>query len=413
MPNPLSPTSVDEIKEIVRDAIARDAPLEPLGGGTRVHVGYEPGRPLTPVSLAGMNEIIDYAPEDLVIVAQAGITLSRLDAVLAAHNQALPLEVANPEARTLGGVIASRADSLNRAANGSVRDWLIGCRVVGGEAEEIVAGGKVVKNVAGYDLPKLYCGSWGTLGIIHQAAFRVGPRPERARQLLVSLNTDCEIDDAVGRLQAAVSPTFAYLLNTDAARAILGGDAPPARFLAVGFDGHGAAVDAQCARAKSAIAADAFQIIDLTDEVGARMRVLLRDIPAQFAEQTLRLSVLPSQTGALARILEWTARKHGFSARIAGDAVVGIVWMHMSPRDSDESDIDAVDRRRLRLLPDLLDKIDRAGARCVFERMPKRPTEAEHPIWTPEPESAKWTRQIKSRLDPHGVFRPGRFLDRV
>ncbi len=134
--------------------------------------GMPPDLPLTPVSLRRLSSVIEYNPADLVVVAEAGMTLLSLQSVLAEHGQTLPLEVAFPETQTLGGIVATRAGSLTRAGSGAVRDWLIGCNAVGGDGQVIVGGGKVVKNVAGYDLPKLYCGSWGTLGILTQVAFQ-------------------------------------------------------------------------------------------------------------------------------------------------------------------------------------------------------------------------------------------------
>ena len=146
-----------------------------VGWGNAAGLGYPPRRYDLALSTERLNHITEYVPADLTVTAQAGVTLAQLQETLAAHGQFLPLDVALPERQTLGGIIAARADSLRRLAWGSVRDSLLGVTVINDRGERIKGGGKVVKNVAGYDLPKLYCGSLGTLGLIAEATFKVAP----------------------------------------------------------------------------------------------------------------------------------------------------------------------------------------------------------------------------------------------
>jgi glycolate oxidase FAD binding subunit len=130
------------------------------------------------VSLARMDRIIAYEPDDMTVIAEAGITLGALNRRLAEHRQRLPLDPANPGATTLGALIgASQAGPL-RLSEGTPRDLLIGVRFVGHEGRAVHGGGRVVKNVAGYDLMKVMTGSFGTLGIITEAAFKLRPIPE-------------------------------------------------------------------------------------------------------------------------------------------------------------------------------------------------------------------------------------------
>jgi glycolate oxidase FAD binding subunit len=408
----IAPSSVAELEDVVRAAIADRQPIEPVGGGTQLDVGYPPVRPLREVSLSSMRAIVEYSPQDLVVVAEAGMTVAGLQDVLSEHGQTLPIEVANPERQTLAGVVASRANSLSRSSNGSVRDWLIGCRVVGGEGVRLSAGGKVVKNVAGYDLPKLYCGSWGTLGVLYEVAFKIAPVVESSSVILVSLNSERNSEEALDILHSKVEPAFTYLLNADAARVVLGDDAPQAQFLVIGFDGQSEAVAALVGRAKDALFEDAYQIIDLTADVACRLRNLLRDLSQRSAPLTVRCNILPSQVGAFARMLEWTSRRAGFSATVFADAAVGIVQAHIYPRDPEPADGEP-NRRWIKLYPDLRDKIDRVGGSAVFERMPSSWREADYPVWSPVLEDIAWMRALKARLDPHGVFRPGRYVGRI
>ncbi len=322
--------AAQQLQNQVHEAISTQTPLEPVGGCTQLHVGFESSKPLREVSLADLTGIIDYAPEDLVIVAEAGMTMTQLQGTLKTSGQVLPLEVALPDRQTLGGVVVTRANSLIRGDSGSVRDWLIGCQVIGGDGQIIAGGGKVVKNVAGYDLPKLYCGSWGTLGIITQVAFKVAPLRPSSSTLLVTLDAKRNAEDALDAIHRHMTPSFSYLLNPSAARAVLGDGVPDAQCLAIGFDGQPEAVEALTKQVIALVEPFAFQIIALPDAVAAKFRANLRDLPLHVAPLTARFNILPSQVGAFARMLEWIANRGGIeSAQVFADTGAGIVWAHI------------------------------------------------------------------------------------
>src|SRR5207253_9213768 len=128
--------------------------------------------------LRGLAEVIDYPARDMTITVQAGITLARLQALLATEKQRLPVDVPHPDRATLGGALATNASGPRRLGFGTLRDYVIGMTVVNDEGQEVKAGGRVVKNVAGYDLCKLHVGALGTLGVISQATLKLRPRPE-------------------------------------------------------------------------------------------------------------------------------------------------------------------------------------------------------------------------------------------
>jgi glycolate oxidase FAD binding subunit len=125
-----------------------------------------------------MNRIVAYEPDDMTVIAEAGITLGALNQRLAEHRQRLPLDPRGPGATTLGALIGAAQAGPLRLSEGTPRDLLIGVRFVGHEGRAVHGGGRVVKNVAGYDLMKVMTGSFGTLGIITEAAFKLRPIPE-------------------------------------------------------------------------------------------------------------------------------------------------------------------------------------------------------------------------------------------
>src|SRR6266851_6397233 len=174
------PATVTELGDVVRRAAENGLGLFPRGGGTHSHIGYAPAKPGFAVDMTAMDQVIDYPARDMTITVQAGITLAKLQAILAAENQRLPIDVAEPERATLGGAIAVNASGPRRFGFGTLRDYVIGISFTNDEGNEVKAGGRVVKNVAGYDLCKLQIGAFGTLGIITQVTLKLKPLPEDA-----------------------------------------------------------------------------------------------------------------------------------------------------------------------------------------------------------------------------------------
>lgn len=173
----LCPPSLGALQALVAENDPRT--VVPLGGGTRMELGNAPRGPFVAVDLsAALAGPIEHQRDDLTIVAPAGVTLAAIQAVLAPHGQWLPLDPPQAERATIGGVLAVGAGGPLRTRYGLPRDLLLGLTILRGDGELVKAGGRVVKNVTGYDLMRLTCGSLGTLGLITEVALRVFPRPE-------------------------------------------------------------------------------------------------------------------------------------------------------------------------------------------------------------------------------------------
>ena len=388
------PETVQQAQAIVRAASGLS--LVPWGGGTRQSLGFPLERYDLALSTAKLTRITEYIPADLTVTAQAGLTVAELQKSLAEQGQTLPLEVALPSQQTLGGVIAARADSLTRFARGSVRDCLLGVTVINCRGEAVKGGGKVVKNVAGYDLPKLYCGSLGTLGLIAEASFKVIPLPEASATALLPLPADFNTEDVLDTLLGSdLTPTFLFLLNPEAARAIVP-ESEPVQYVIVGFDGNPEAVDWQV----KTLGADA---LDSTTALEVRSR--LRDFGLDAAPMTASFHILSSQVGAFSRMVEWTARRAGFTASVASDAALGLMTAHFVPIRA-EADWSA-------FYVDLKDKADRCGGSFRIERMPETLREQDTPVWSPILPDFRLMTRLKEQLDPERMWNPGRFLGRL
>src|SRR5437764_5476435 len=184
------PSSAAELCDTVRRAAAGGQAVFPLGGRTMLGVGKPPDRPGVGVDLTGLAEILDYPARDMTITVQTGITMARLQEVLRGEGQRLPVDVPRPERATLGGALAVNVSGPRRLGFGTLRDYVIGISTVNDEGQETKAGGRVVKNVAGYDLCKLHVGALGTLGVITQVTLKLRPLPEESALVV------CRCDEA-------------------------------------------------------------------------------------------------------------------------------------------------------------------------------------------------------------------------
>ena len=192
-----TPATAQEVAEVVTWACAEDEPLELRGGGSKRPFG-RPVQAAHTLDLSRLSGVLDYEPAELVLTAQAATPLADIQALLAEHSQMLAFEPPDfrallgttGRAQTLGGVLACNLAGPRRIAAGAARDHFLGFHAVNGRGERFKAGGKVVKNVTGYDLCKLLAGSHGTLAALTEVSVKVLPRPETERTLVFWDRTD-------------------------------------------------------------------------------------------------------------------------------------------------------------------------------------------------------------------------------
>src|SRR4051812_21259201 len=186
------PPDEAEVASVVREAAARRTPLAVEGGGTRRGLG-RPMQTAATLSTAKLRGVTLYEPTELVLSARAGTPLAEVEALLAKHGQRLafepmdhrPLQGSGGEP-TLGGIVAANVSGPRRIEAGAARDTLIGVRAVTGRGEAVKSGGRVMKNVTGYDLVKFLAGSYGTLAVLSEVTFKVLPKPETEATLVLS-----------------------------------------------------------------------------------------------------------------------------------------------------------------------------------------------------------------------------------
>jgi glycolate oxidase FAD binding subunit len=188
---------IPQICQRVAEAAARKTKLRIRGGGTKDFYGRAPqGEPL---EVSGYSGIVAYEPKELVLTVRAGTALAEVEEALARERQMLPFEPPHFDTArraTIGGIVASGLSGPRRPYAGSVRDFVLGTRIVNGKGEDLSFGGRVIKNVAGYDVSRLMVGALGTLGVLLQVSFKVLPRPPAEATLAFELDADAAIQQA-------------------------------------------------------------------------------------------------------------------------------------------------------------------------------------------------------------------------
>lgn len=372
-----APTTQDEIAAIVAQADAAGQAVIPWGGGTAQDYGYPPRRADVLLDLSTFNRILAHEPGDLTVTVEAGATLADVQAILAKENQFLPLDPPYADRATMGGIIATDACGPSRVGYGSVRDWLIGLTVVDPQGRVVKGGGKVVKNVTGYDLPKLHVGALGTLGVIVEATFKVAPKPETTRALLF-------------RLTRADNDTVAALLNALNTRRVapalsLLHEANGQRHLFITWSGPQEVVDGECNGAT-----------DLCGELGISAPFPL-DSDFAVAEPSptdchIRLRVSPSDA--------W--RTHcavaalGISETIQTLVPLGLIEVSCASVDSARTLLNWTSKTNASI----------SGVHAPFALR----AEANIALWHPLPPAFPLMQRLKETLDPNGTLNPGRFV---
>lgn len=303
MTMPMRPTRAEDLRDIVADAARDVRPIEVVSGGSKRAIG-KPGRPASAVELGELTGVIDYVPSELVLTVRPATPLAEIEDLLASNCQMLAFEPwdhaslfgsAEPAA-TIGGVVAAGVAGPRRVSAGGARDHLLGFEAVSGRGEIFRAGGKVVKNVTGFDLSKAIAGSWGQLAIMTEMTLKVLPRPKSVVTLAF---TGLDAEAAVRAMSAGLGSRNAVAA---AAHAPASGGRPS--LTALRIEGFAASVEARAAALIDELR-DQGTLHELsTSDAADLWRSVTKAIPLADAEALWRVHIAPSQTSGLARSIE-------------------------------------------------------------------------------------------------------------
>ena len=394
----VTPADEAAVAEVVRDAYEAGTPVYPIGGRTSLDYGVHPSRPGIGLSLEKLNRVIDYPADDMTITVQPGITIAELANYLSVKSQWLPVDVPRASRATVGGVVATGPSGPRRYAHGTLRDYVIGIRVVDGLGTAFCSGGRVVKNAAGYNLCRLMVGSLGTLGVITQVTLMVRPLPETSALVACELAEFRAAERLLSELvQTKTMPAAIELLAGQAPE-----DNPPmgpmpqssvARLI-VGFEGSRAEVDWMVRRLEDEWRQQGvLSLTTIRDAEAGPLWDWLTDFSAQ-----VQIGVSPGATAEMAgRLLQLDP-----DCAIRARAGNGVIRAGFSPA--------VLGRFGEFLSSRLRPVVTDAGGRLVVVSCPDGAELSGRDVWGPPGDGAAVMRAIKDRFDPKGLLNPGRFI---
>ena len=421
----VQPDTADHVAAVLQWAQRERLAVLPRGSGTKIGLGGIAKRLDIVLSTSRLTRVSEYDVANFTLTAGAGMTFSQVAQLTAAHRQMLPLQYPC-SAATLGGLIAANAYSPKRRLYGGVRDLLLGLRIALPSGEVAHFGGKVVKNVAGYDMCKLFLGSLGALGVIVEATFKLYGLPERDETLLAAFPARGQGAAAVAQLMGTqLLPAHILLLNPKAARAVapqVATQLPTGEaLLLVNCEGMDEAVERQLAdiaRICQGHGASTAQV--LSGEAQLQLRAHLEAMtlsppppPSPLEGEgagggalRVRLGTLPSQVYTVMEAVAQALDPMAPGAMIIGDCGVGLVILCLGP---DELAAGAIDEPLLRALRELSALVVAHGGYTIVESAPPE-VKTQLGVWGPPPSSFALLKALKHRFDPEAILSPGRFI---
>jgi glycolate oxidase FAD binding subunit len=412
------PAETDQVSEILRFATSEKLAVIPVGGGTKLGIGAAPARYDIALDLSRMNRVLAYDPHDLTLGVEPGVGIQSLLETLARERQFLPLAVPFLDRATMGGIVATNSSSPMRHAYGAVRDFCLGMEFVTGDGTRAKSGGRVVKNVTGYDLHKLLIGSLGTLGVITRVNFRTFPLPPAQGTFVVTFRTGSEASDFCLKVShSALTPQILEIADPGAARFLYAGDssegaATRAWSVVVSVAAPAAVVDRharELSRLAEGACAQKFETLDESGGVSllARIRefsrLVLEAVPSALV---FRLGVLP---GGIASVLQKSAE---IAERSSFDLATltcasGIVYAAFLPRAAAEYSVATSAQIAKDVLQ--LNAIPEAGVKAMLEWCPAEAKRLAGDPWGLPRADLALIRRVKDSFDPQRVLSPGRF----
>ncbi len=397
----LRPLHEEQIADIIKEANANDIPLNIIGNGSKKSVG-RPSTAAQSISMDRLRSITLFQPNEMVISALAGTPVSFIEHRLSHENMELafePLDLGPALGQiagqsTIGSVFATNISGPKRIRNGAARDHLIGIRGINGRGESFKSGGRVMKNVTGYDLVRGLCGSWGTLAIMTEVTMKVVPKAEESRTLFIEGLDD---DLAINALCAAMATPFEVSGTTHLQKEFVSRLHNPEfnqlnnAITAIRIESFPSSVSYRAKRLKKELSPFG-NIYELDDTRSRAFWDEMRNLSylEGHDDPVWRISVAPRDGAKLISILS-----HDMDCRAAYDWSGGLIWLEVDQ----SSDASASDIRRV---------IARLGGHATLIRATEE-TRASINVFHPlEHTQNIITRAIKKQFDPKGILNPGR-----
>ena len=400
-----TPSAIEDAAQIVAAANQHDLQVMAYGGGSHTNLGGLADQIDVLIRTSKLTRLLEHEAPDLTCRIEAGITLADLQAQLAKQGQRLALDPPEAAQTTIGGILATNASGPRRLRYGTARDLVIGLHVIQANGEIARSGGRVVKNVAGYDLNKLYIGSLGTLGLIAEANFKLHPLPAEERTLLLTYtNAEDAMHTAIDITRSQLTPSALELIDSGAASDMsdfFGQHLPGNGWtLAINFEGSTTTISRQIdetyllARKYNALLDD-----ELEGEQQERFWQAVRE--HMQGTVTCKAAILVSHIVPYLQHIERICHSQDLEAAIVAHAGNGILFIELRPGDATQRLVDAINALRIHA--------QEARGSLVVECCPveiKRRID----VWGEPGTDFRMMQRLKQQFDPKGTFVKGRFL---
>ena len=405
MPDSVKPPDAKGVQEVVQWVLAEEKTLEIAGGGSKRAIGRPTQVDLT-LELSALSGVTLYEPEELVLSARAGTPLAQIEALVASKNQQLAFEpmhcgkiLGGSDAHaTIGGALASNLSGPRRVTAGAARDHFLGFSAISGRSEMFKSGGRVVKNVTGYDLCKLMAGSWGTLAVMTDVTLKTLPKPEVEATVLVrGLQPQTAIRVMASAMNSGCDVSGAAHVPQDIVRSVPVADVSDAGASITALRVEGFAPSVAHRRVMLEQLASPFgELSLLSTETSPSFWRAVRDVTPFAAEPTAterplwRISVAASRGAELAGRIGAAAQ-----TQMLFDWAGGLVWVAFAPCEDAGAGIVA-------------SAVAAMGGHATLVRAPAAIRAKVDVFWRGEPALAALTSRVKGSFDPKGVLNPGR-----
>jgi glycolate oxidase FAD binding subunit len=409
------PADAAQISEVIRFAIAEKLAVIPCGGCTKLGIGFPPARYDIALDLTRMNRVLAYDPRDLTLGVEPGARIEDLLRVLAEHKQFLPLAVPFSDRATIGGIVAANSSSPLRHSYGGVRDFCLGMEFVSGDGNAAKSGGRVVKNVTGYDLHKLLIGSLGTLAVITRLNFRTFPLLQAHGTFVASFS---EAETAFGFSRdiahSVLTPQIVEVADPGAAHFLFSGPTParitPQQWsVIISASGQPSVVDRHARElGHMASAANADEFVRLNDEEHSSVLTRIREFPRLILEAAptamiFRISILPTAMAPLlTRLHQPAAQNHLVFAALTRAS--GIVYAAFLPEEGVSTPFAALATTSI----EIFQACSENGGQAMIEWCPAEVKRAAGSVWGPARKDFALMQRVQNVFDPQSILSPGR-----
>jgi glycolate oxidase FAD binding subunit len=410
----VAPRTPEEAGALLKEANAQNWTIVPFGSGSKQHIGNALKKFDMALSLEHFNQILEFEPQDLVVKVQAGCPLATLQARLAQDGLCLPVDPPWHDAATVGGIVSSHDSGPLRFAYGTIRDYLIGISLIQPDGAWTKFGSRVVKNVTGYDMCKLYTGAFGTLGVLLDFYFKLKPLPPSEKTVVVKFKGLTETAEALAKLiSSPLLPGAVELLNPTALEFV-----NHSLSLTQGESGY--ALVLRFGDVENSVQWQVEQLEKLWDGLTAQGVIVshageqalvwqvLREDRAWLDQPALnvklKLNCLPNQVAPMAERLDKLSKELDAELRLKAHAGSGVIRAYLALEESASAPSQFVQQ-----LQNLRAELKSSRGTVIVESAPAS-LKAGIDVWGYDFKDKALMQQIRQQYDPRGILNPGRFV---